>query len=307
MKSVSIQEIIYLWKDEKKKYVKSSTFATYFVLIEKHILPAFGDKNSFREIDVQNFVFQKLQQNMAHKTIKDILMILKMIMKFGVKHGYFTYQEFDIRFPTIREKKELDVFSIEDQKKILIYTKSHFNFQNLGIYICLCSGMRIGEVCALTWNDIDIENETIHIRKTLQRIYVFDGNKKRTKLVLDTPKTKNSIRDIPIIPDLLKILKPIKKIVQGDYFLLSNDSLPIEPRAYRNYYKNLLNKLGISFIKFHALRHSFATRCVESKCDYKTISVILGHSSINTTMNLYVHPNMEQKKRCIQQMARLLK
>ena len=166
--------------------------------------------------------------------------------------------------------------------------------------------MRIGEICALTWNDIDIQNETIHIHKTLQRIYIFENTKKQTKLILDTPKTKNSIRDIPILPELLSLLRSIKKVVNNEYFILSNDSTPLEPRAYRNYYKNLLNKIGVPFIKFHALRHSFATRCVESKCDYKTISVILGHSSINTTMNLYVHPNLEQKRRCLKQMARML-
>ena len=101
-------------------------------------------------------------------------------------------------------------------------------------------------------------------------------------------------------------MRSIKKVINNEYFILSNDSTPLEPRAYRNYYKNLLNKIGVPFIKFHALRHSFATRCVESKCDYKTISVILGHSSINTTMNLYVHPNLEQKRRCLKQMARML-
>ena len=203
-------------------------------------------------------------------------------------------------------KKELEVFSIGQQKKILNYIKAHFNFKNLGILICFNTGMRIGEICALTWNDIDIQNETIHIHKTLQRIYIFEKTKKQTKLILDTPKTKNSIRDIPILPELLSLLRSIKKVVNNEYFILSNDSTPLEPRAYRNYYKDLLNKIGVPFIKFHALRHSFATRCVESKCDYKTISVILGHSSINTTMNLYVHPNLEQKRRCLKQMARML-
>lgn len=306
MENLSIQEVIFLWKEEKKKYVKASTYATYMVLIEKHILPTFGDKFSFQELDIQSFVFHKLQNHMSKKTLKDILMILKMIMKYGVKHGYFQYQEFDIHFPTDREKKELEVFSIEQQKKILNYIKTHFNFENLGILICLNTGMRIGEICALTWNDIDIQNETIHIHKTLQRIYIFEKTKKQTKLILDTPKTKNSIRNIPILPELLSLLRSIKKVVNNEYFILSNGSTPLEPRAYRNYYKNLLNKIGVPFIKFHALRHSFATRCVESKCDYKTISVILGHSSINTTMNLYVHPNLEQKRRCLKQMARML-
>lgn len=107
--------------------------------------------------------------------------------------------------------------------------------------------------------------------------------------------------------DLLRILKPLKKIVNDEFFVLTNDSKPTEPRTYRNYYKRLMKRLGIPELKFHGLRHSFATRCIEGKCDYKTVSVILGHSNISTTLNLYVHPNLEQKKKCINQMNRSLK
>lgn len=167
--------------------------------------------------------------------------------------------------------------------------------------------MRIGEVCALTWDDVDVNNGVICIRKTIQRVYILDEGARYTELLIDTPKTKNSVRDIPMTQDLLRILKPLKKIVNGEYFVLSNDSKPTEPRTYRNYYKRLMKRLGIPDLKFHGLRHSFATRCIEGKCDYKTVSVILGHSNISTTLNLYVHPNLEQKKKCINQMNRSLK
>lgn len=107
--------------------------------------------------------------------------------------------------------------------------------------------------------------------------------------------------------DLLKILKPIKKVVNESFYVLTNEAKPTEPRTYRNYYKKLMRELDIPKLKFHGLRHSFATRCIESNCDYKTVSVILGHSNISTTLNLYVHPNMEQKKKCIDQMFKLLR
>lgn len=99
----------------------------------------------------------------------------------------------------------------------------------------------------------------------------------------------------------------MRPVLYGEYFVLTNDSKPTEPRTYRNYYKRLMKRLGIPDLKFHGLRHSFATRCIEGKCDYKTVSVILGHSNISTTLNLYVHPNLEQKKKCINQMNRSLK
>lgn len=170
-----------------------------------------------------------------------------------------------------------------------------------------CFSVRIGEVCALTWDDIDTDNGIIHIRKTIQRIYINDNGTKKTELLIDTPKTATSMRDIPMIKDLYDLLKPLKKVVRNDYYVLTNDAMPTEPRTYRNYYKKLLNTLNIPPIKFHGLRHSFATRCIESKCDYKTVSVILGHSDISTTLNLYVHPNYDQKKKCIDKMFKSIK
>ncbi|HMR17124.1 MAG TPA: tyrosine-type recombinase/integrase, partial [Mariniflexile sp.] len=113
-------------------------------------------------------------------------------------------------------------------------------------------------------------------------------------------------REIPMSKELLRMLKPVKKIVNASFFVLTNDAKPTEPRTYRSYYKKFMDALEMPNLKFHGLRHSFATRCIESKCDYKTVSVLLGHSNISTTLNLYVHPNLEQKKKAINQMCRSL-
>ncbi len=302
-----LSEVIELWKTNKKQYVKKSSFAAYMLLIENHLLPVFGDNFLIEETDVQNFVFKKLESGLSHKTIKDILIVLKMIMKFGAKNKWLEYTPFDIQFPTEREKHNIEVLSRADQKKIMNYIQEHFTFRNLGVYICLSAGMRIGEICALTWEDIDTDSGVINVRQTIQRIYIIEDGKRRTELILDTPKTKNSIREIPISKDLLRILKPFKKIVNPTFFVLTNDAKPTEPRTYRSYYKNLMKELKMPELKFHGLRHSFATRCIESNCDYKTVSVLLGHSNISTTLNLYVHPNMEQKKKAIEQMFKALR
>ena len=187
------------------------------------------------------------------------------------------------------------------------YVRSHFSFMNLGIYICLCAGLRIGEVCALVWDDIDVEMGVVNISKTLQRIYVVEGSERHTELIIGTPKSRNSIREIPLAKDLLKMIRPLKKVVKGSSYVLTNSARPVEPRTYRNYYRRLMRQLDMPDLKFHGLRHSFATRCIESQCDYKTVSVLLGHSNIRTTLNLYVHPNMEQKKKCVEQMCSTLK
>ena len=307
MNRKQLSEVIDLWKPEKRQYVKKSSFSAYTLLIENHILPDFGEMYAIEEADVQRFVLQKIGVGLSHKTIKDILIVLKMILKFGAKNKWLAYIPFDIQFPTERERRDVEVLSRTDQKKIMNYIQEHFTFRNLGVYICLSAGMRIGEICALSWEDIDTENSVIRVTKTIQRIYLIENGVRRTELLLDTPKTKNSIREIPISRDLQRMVKPFKKIVNPSFFVLTNDSKPTEPRTYRSYYKSLMKRLGMPALKFHGLRHSFATRCIESKCDYKTVSVLLGHSNISTTLNLYVHPNMEQKKKAIEQMVKGLK
>ena len=301
------KKVVELWQADKQQYVKKSTFAAYSLLITNHLLPAFAGNADIHEEDVQQFVFKKLGEGLSQKSVKDILIVLKMVLRFGVKYNLIAHHQIDIRFPTERERQEVEVLSKANQRKIMEFVKSNFTFQNLGIYICLSAGLRIGEVCALTWDDIDTEQGVIYVTKTIQRIYYIGGIERRTEVIIDTPKSKNSIREIPMTRDLLRIIKPLKKVVNGSFYVLTNSSAPTEPRTYRNYYKRLMKQLDIPALKFHGLRHSFATRCIESNCDYKTVSVLLGHSNISTTLNLYVHPNMEQKKRCVEQMFKALR
>ncbi len=306
MNNKTIREIAVAWKEYKRPYVKQSTMAAYLLILENHLLPAFGENDSLPEQSVQSFVLEKIECGLSVKSIKDILIVLKMVMKFGVKNEWMNYYEWDIKYPTNSANKELEVLSVSNHRKILDHIQSHFTFTGLGIYISLSTGLRIGEICALKWNDINITEGTITVSRTIERIYMVEGEKKHTELVISSPKTRNSCREIPMSKELLAIVKPLKKIVNDDFYVLTNDEHPTEPRTYRNYYNGLMEKLGIPRLKYHGLRHSFATRCIEAGCDYKTVSVLLGHSNISTTLNLYVHPNMEQKKRCITKMFKSL-
>lgn len=302
----TIREIAAAWKEYKRPYVKQSTMAAYVLILENHILPTFGEDNSLPEQSVQAFVLHKIESGLSTKSVKDILIVLKMVMKFGVKKEWMTYYEWDIKYPPSSENKVLDVLSVTNHRKILNHIQSHFTFMGLGIYISLSTGLRIGEICALKWSDINVTDGILTVNRTIERIYIIEGEKKHTELVINTPKTQNSCREIPMNKELLGMLKPLKKVVNDDYYILTNDERPTEPRTYRNYYKRLMEKLDIPKLKYHGLRHSFATRCIEVGCDYKTVSVLLGHSNISTTLNLYVHPNMEQKKRCIDKVFKSL-
>lgn len=301
------KETVVLWKADKEPYVKKSTFAAYSLIIENHLLPSFGRHSEITEEDVQDFVIRKIRQGLSNKSVKDILVVLKMILSYAEKHGMMKYPRFDIRYPAEADRQEIEVLSKADQKKLMAKLKEQFSFRNMGILICLSAGLRIGEICALTWDDLDIERGIIKVTKTIQRIYLVDGKERHTELMIDRAKTRNSIREIPMARELKSIIRPWKKIVNGSFYILSNSPNPMEPRSYRNYYNRLLDNLGIHRLKFHGLRHSFATRCIESKCDYKTVSVLLGHSKISTTLDLYVHPNMDQKRLCVEQMFKALK
>ena len=279
----------------------------YCLLLRVHILPTLGEKTDVREEDVQALVNDRLARGLGQKTVKDIVIVTKMVLRFAVKHFNWPPRQIDIVYPTEREKGQIPVLSLAHQRLLTSHIREHFSFYNLGILVCLGAGLRIGEVCALRWSDLDTEEGLVRVSRTIQRIYLGEGKDRHTELVLDTPKTKNSVREVPMTRGLLSLIKPLKKVVRGDWYVLTNGEAPAEPRTYRVYFNNLLEELGIPAIRFHGLRHSFATRCIESGCDYKTVSVLLGHANISTTLNLYVHPNLEQKKKCIELMERKVK
>lgn len=308
MSHLSFHDVTALWKADKRRWVKPSTYAVYVQITNKHILPFFGNRRPQpSEKVIQQFADDLLAQGLSFNSIRDVLMILKMILRYGEKLGAWPHILYEIHFPTTaRINAEVPVLSSTDQRKLLKYLNENFSFRNLGILICLYSGLRIGEVCALQWKDLDVATGEIHVTKTVQRIWLSDGEEKVYTLSVGQPKTASSHRNIPICKELMKIIRPLRKVMADDFYIISNAATPLEPRYYRDYFQKLLTKLGIPPTRFHALRHSFATRCIESKCDYKTVSVILGHSSLATTMDLYVHPGIEEKKRVIEKMARTL-
>ena len=307
MNNKTFGEVVELWLADKKQYVKKSTYCAYSLIATNHLVQEFASLDEVTDASVQEFIFAKLQQGLSRKSVKDILLVLKMILRYAVKCGYVAKFQMDVHLPAEKTPHKVKVLTREEQRTVMNHVRDNFSFMNLGIYICLSAGLRIGEICALVWDDIDVDAGVINISRTLQRVYVLEGSKKHTELLIGPAKSRNSIREIPIARELMTMVKPLKKVVNGSFYVLTNSEQPTEPRTYRNYYKRLMDQLDMPHLNFHGLRHSFATRCIESKCDYKTVSVLLGHASISTTLNLYVHPNIEQKKKCIERMFRTLR
>ena len=305
MRKIKYKKYIYKWLQDKKNYIKESTYSNYSNIIFNYIIPFLGNYyiDSLNNYIIQNyilFLFEKGgkdNKGLSLKTIKDILMIIKS----SIKKSFYEYniKPFSLKFnyPKIDNIKKMNILSKEEQNKIVKYILNNINNKNVGILLSLILGIRIGELCALKWGDFDLNNEIISINKTIQRIYIKDIDKKETKIIISSPKTLSSNREIPITKDIIYILNKIKTN-NNDYFLSGNNKY-IEPRSYRNYFNNLLKKLNIKHYKFHSLRHTFATNCISYGFDYKIVSELLGHSNINTTLNIYVHPKMSQKKECI--------
>jgi len=183
-----------------------------------------------------------------------------------------------------------------EQTKLEKELLNNFNETTFGIYFCLYTGLRIGELCALKWDNIDLNNKKIYIKKTLVRIQnpVVDA-KKKTIVIIDEPKSSSSIREIPLPDFIIPMLKKLSKNTTSETFLISGTNKYIETRTYFNKYKKVLSSIDLDSYNFHALRHTFATRCIENGCDPKTLSEILGHSSVKITLERYVHPNYENK------------
>lgn len=162
------------------------------------------------------------------------------------------------------------------------------------VLLCLYAGLRIGELCALRWSDIDFDGKTLTVKRTVQRI-VVPGHMTKTILLETDPKSESSRRTIPLASELLEILSRFK----GEQRYVFGEEKPLDPRTMQNRFKKILKEAGIDGRTFHTLRHTFATNCVENGMDVKTLSEILGHSDVKTTLNRYVHPTMDSKRKQI--------
>lgn len=301
------------WFNATQPNVKESTGNKYLNSLNSYILPMFqGRKASQLTYD---FILEQCNNllkfggkkgtGLSTKSVSDILSILRNILQYAEQHNIVI--PCDARSIHIgrSQKKDLRVLSLDEQKRLCNYLYSDLNGYNLGILLCLFTGMRIGEVCALTWNDISLSEKTIHISKTLQRIQNHNGETTKTRIVITSPKSTCSIRIIPIPENLVTLLVRYQTVSTG-FFMTNSECKFIEPRTMQNHFKAVLKECSIAPANYHALRHTFATRCIELGFDIKSLSEILGHASVNITMNRYVHPTLTLKKENMDRLSALL-
>lgn len=311
-KKIFYKDWIYSWLIEKKDYIKESTYANYSNNIFNHIIPNLGDYtlNELNHKIIQDFLLE-LSKNgkkngsggLSEKTIKDITIIVKGSIKKGINEDKIKHIELTFNYPKENKDKSIYILTKYEQNKLTNYVLNNLTSRNIGILLSLYSGIRIGELCALQWKDIDFKNNKLIISKTIQRIYIKEKDKNISKIIITSPKTKNANREIPINKGFIEFFKKIKS--DNEYYILSNNEKYIEPRTYRKYFNKVLKESKIKPFNFHSLRHTFATNCITLGCDYKTVSELLGHANVNITLNLYVHPRYSQKKKCIDLVSKI--
>lgn len=311
-KKGTVETVALEWLDMIKPQVKNSTYCKYHYIVYSYVLPGLGKKdiNKVSVLNLQNFCDGLLTKAgsrsapLSTKTVSDILAVVKGILNYASIYGYSpscTSRDVFIR----KNTHDIITLSDSDQKILCRYLFENPDKKNLGILICLFTGIRLGELCALKWEDISLYEKTIYIRNTMQRLKNFKPDSPKTYIDISSPKSSRSIRKIPL-PNSLFIYIQQNFPEQQGFILSSQRSEHLDPRTIQNHFKKVQKKLGLEPVNFHALRHTFATRSVELGFDIKSLSEILGHASVIITMNRYVHPSMELKQQNMQKISILM-
>ena len=289
----TFKDLLYHWMDFNHGKNKKTTQEKYEYMIQKHIIPSLGGV-AIHKINVyliNKFIDEKLS-NLSKSYVRTMAIIIKSTIELAEKEHLIHIPNFDITIPAA-DKLELPIIEPFEQKRLEIYLLSNMNCTDLGIYISLYSGLRLGEICALKWENIDFKNRIIKVKSTIVRVKNTDNN--GTHLEEGKPKTGASNRYVPMNDALFDVLKQLNENKISQYVISKTDRF-ISTRTLEYRFHKILEKLNIPKYKFHSLRHTFATNCVTCGVDVKTLSELLGHSNSSITLNTYVHSSMELKK-----------
>lgn len=279
---------------------KQATYSKYKYMIDKHIVPFIGEMQikNVSASTVNTFLENKLKNGglgnkneLSPSYVRTMALIINSALKYAVTEGMCSPIKSEIFKPSVRQSNILTL-NHNEYNILSQYCRDHLNHISLGILIALSTGLRLGEICALKWDDIDLNSHLIHVNNTVSRI---KDDKYKCKWIIEVPKTPASLRVVPISDSLINSILKIKELSVSNYIVSQNESF-INPRTFEYRYHKELCASTVRDINFHALRHTFATRCMEGGMDVKSLSEILGHSNVNITLNTYVHSSMELKK-----------
>ena len=300
---MAYEDVCAEWMSFIRTYAKESTAAVYAYTLRRYLLPRFGRYNvaEISEGKVNRYIAELAKQKTHFRqgrfsavTVANIAVILKMTLAFAQRHLSLPSSLRRLRLPSAR--KDSSRLPESDWQRLRRIIMADSSKTAAAISLAACMGMRIGEICALRRSDIDFNSGVLSVRRTVQRIYTAEPQC-RTKLLVGPPKSLKSRRLLPLPALMAAKLRRQCRGRYGDDFLFGTEkSRPLDPRTMQYRFKKYLAVHGIAYVNFHQLRHKFAGSCVENNFDLKALSEILGHSSISTTLNYYVHPTMAFKR-----------
>lgn len=286
------------WMNANKIKFKASTYEKYSNMLRNHIKPMIGDcyPSAVNNSTISTFTDKLLYNDeLAPKTVRDILVLLNSVLKYTSKHFPGIFPPTDIRYPK-EIKKEMRVLTKEEQTRLIHYLNTDMDNCKFGILLALLTGIRIGELCALRWENISLKDNTVKISATMQRLKDIDGNNQtKTKIIIGSPKSESSVRTIPLNNATAELCRKMKSKLQSD-FILTGTRQYMEPRTLQYRLERYTHDCNLEGVHFHTLRHTFATRCVEAGFEIKSLSEILGHANTSITLNRYVHSSLELKR-----------
>ena len=289
---------------------KQKTYKRYCEIVNQHIIPRLGmlDFDEITPFELQCFVTELVKsgnlkngKGLSINSVNGIITVVQNSLKIAYMLGYSkVYVGDKIKRPKAREKK-IECFTKEEQRRIEKYILNLQSYKLYGIVLCLYTGLRIGELLALEWSNIDFKKEKMRVCKTC-----YDGKNDEGEFtrIVDRPKTECSNRIVPLPRQIIPLLRDMKKSSKSNY-VISNNGKSIFVRSYQRSFERILKKLGIEHKGFHSLRHTFATRALECGMDVKTLSEILGHKNPTVTLNRYAHSLMEHKKSMMNKLGKL--
>lgn len=291
---MKLKELLELWLERYMKHtIKIRTYNRYKSICDLHLIKDFGEYEleELKPNVLQDFLLKKIDDHYSTNTIKGIVSVLKQALRLAITLE-FVDKEYcsNLKMPS-SEEKEISVFTKKEQQVIESFCLNHKKRNYIGIVICLYTGIRLGELLALTWDDIDFNSNLLTINKTSYSAKL-DG---KTQIIVDKPKTKKSNRVIPLPNQLVKLLKIIKKESNSKYVITTRNSGMVGNRSYQRTFKFILKKVNVPYRNFHSLRHTFATNAIELGMDVKTLAEILGHTNAMITLNRYSHSLLNYK------------
>lgn len=281
------------WLGEVEQNRKYSTYIKYKKLYTCHIQPLFSS-DKLPRMSNSYIQAQITALEVSDSTRQSILAAIKQGLRYAERQYGYPMPVIS-RCPLQKKSSAVEIMNRTEQSRLIQFLYSDMDISKAGIYLCLFTGLRLGEICSLKWTDIDQEKGLLHVNRTVQRIECKEGTAK-TILLETPPKSVFSKREIPISDTLLSLLTKFRQ--EGQEYVLQNNK-PMEPRTYQNHFKKYLQRINAPNYNFHILRHTFATNCIDSGMDIKSLSEILGHSNVQITLNRYVHPSMDTKRKYI--------